>query len=269
MAFMKKDELEKWAVDLGMDLTGMSWQEKNKAVQAALRDMGYSIGKTGNVVEPEAPSQEAAELMEKVANLEELVSNLTKVISNMPARDGVKEAPEMALNPGLDEQPELPAGRIILSPCIAPTKIQLVKYDEVLGNDLEVEEAYYDLDKLRMELDGVSGSKTYKVKGRKKNKVVAQSTIPKENAGVTFTARTDWFPVIEDPMSHRKGYPWKHHVYHSVYDMLRETGKYSKYKDLFNASENPQNVWYAAGKIICCDIDLVHTIMREIQEDAR
>jgi hypothetical protein len=152
---------------------------------------------------------------------------------------------------------------VLISPEIKPTTVQLIKYDEELGNDIEIDDSYKvtseQLNAVSQDL--VTG--TYRIKGTKDRKVIAQSTIPKQNSQITFRPDIDLVPV--STFNGRSGYLFTHQRLPNIKALLLESGYYNEYKNQF--VEEP-NVWYSAGKILCCDINLTHHIFREIERKA-
>lgn len=173
----------------------------------------------------------------------------------------VKEEPKP------EPKPEIPNKTIMLSPEIRATNIQLIKYDEELGEDLTVEEVSFkdDFGTRPIERDLTYG--TYKIKGSSGRKVVAQSTVPKENAQVTYNPARDLVPRVT--YDGKTGYIWTHQHYPNIKGLLMDSGKYHKYKHLFSAKEHPENIWYAAGKLLVCNISMVHYVFDEIEREYR
>lgn len=164
---------------------------------------------------------------------------------------------------------------IIISPELAPERYRLLKYDEVLGPDYDVVERQFDIDRQTDQVFDISGelgdrnsvdryhdylTGTYRLKKRSDRKVVAMSSVPKENSGMLQR----WQDVATlVTWKGRVGYLWKHMWLPNVKDLLMQSGYYAEYKDLFSGEPN---VWYAAGKQLVCDPHLVHKVLREIEE---
>jgi len=232
MAFMKKEEVKAYAERYGIDLTGLSWPEQNKLVQGKLEEDGYRISKDGEVLLP----------LEKQPETKGFQPKISRDLSGVK---GVK---------------------ILLAPEIKPTSVQLIKYDEELGEDLTVEEISYkdEFGMKPIERDLTYG--TYRVKGSSGRKVIAQSTIPKENAMVTYEPDKDIVPKVT--FAGKTGYIWTHQSYPNIKGLLMDAGMYHKYKHLFSAKEHPENIWYAAGKLLVCNIGMVHYVFDEIEREA-
>lgn len=239
MAYRNKDDCIKEAERLGIDVSGMSWPELQKTVSEALKR-------------------------------EEL---------GMPRPEPVMESASKPA-PVIDEEfrrmrPYL-GKTIVLAPELASERYRLVKYDEVLGNEIEVEERSFDMDDNDRVFDKSGGevnydnvvdqyhdytTGTYRIKNRSDRKVIAMSSVPKENAGMFFRPGYDYATVVT--WKGRAGYLWKHWHYPNVKALLKQSGYYQEYKHLF---KDEPNVWYAAGKMLVCDPHLVHQVFKEIQD---
>jgi len=241
MPMMKKEELYAQADRLGIRFEeGMSYVEKNALVANALKRERL-----------EAPDKDAE------------IAALRKELARLRAEKQLADVSPKA-KPSADGTP-IPAGRVILSPEIKPTSVQLFKYDEELGEDVAVEEVSYRDEFGRvMQTDHDLKTGTYRVKGKSGRKVVAQSTIPKENAGVSYDPQRDLVPVVT--WRGRRGYIWTHQHYPNVKELLRASGYYHDYADVFSADEHPENIWYAAGKMLVCSISMTHRVFSEIEK---
>mgnify|MGYP007012508138 CR=1 FL=1 len=160
----------------------------------------------------------------------------------------------------------IPNKTVILAPEIKATSVQLIKYDEELGDDLTVEEVSFKDEFGMKPIERDLNYGTYKVKGSSGRKVIAQSTIPKENAGVTYNPARDLVPRVT--YDGKTGYIYTHQSYPNIKQLLMDCGQYPKYKHLFSAKEHPENIWYAAGKLLVCSIPMVHYIFDEIEREA-
>ena len=228
MAYMNKETMLKEAERLGIldDIKDMSWNDANHYVRAAIKADAQA----------QAPEVKQAEV------------------------------PQPELSP--EEKARMLKGRIIIAPEIRQTQYQLLKYDEELGDEVEVEEKYYDINNMTQ----VKASKgyetsTYNIKStRGGRKVVAQSTIPKENAAMYIDHSLPIaVPVVE--FNGRRGYLWKHWMLPNVKQLLMESGNYEKYADVFDSKKHPENLWYATG-IMAASIPAVHSVMRQIEIEA-
>lgn len=244
MAFINKQELHKFAGIYGIELDGKSWQEQQKIVQAELREHGFSVAKDGTVIDATDESTEAdmPVVQEKETTKE---ANETNVVE--------------ALKAVLDEEIEI-------APYIPWTKTQLIKYDEDLGERNDVEEVYFDINsRVRSAGERDMATSTYRVKGTKR-KVVAQSSLPKTNAGVKFRASKDLVPVIYD--NKHEGYVWNNSSFPNIKGLMLASGYYEEFKDYFDSKKNPQNIFYVAGKMLAVSKPVAEHVFRLIEERA-
>lgn len=241
MAYRNKEDCIREAARLGIDVSGMSWPELQKTVSEALKreELGMDF---------DPPKMSPVE----------------------PEHVIIPEAEEIRrMRPYLGKT-------IMLAPELASERYRLVKYDEVLGNEVEVEERSFDIDDNDRVFDKSGGevnydnvvdqyhdytTGTYRIKNRSDRKVVAMASVPKENAGMFFRPGYDYATVVT--WKGRAGYLWKHWHYPNVKALLKQSGYYQEYKHLF---KDEPNVWYAAGKMLVCDPNLVHQVFQEIQD---
>lgn len=232
--FMKKEELEAYAREYGIDLDGLTWPQKQAAVLKARSEAGDDI--------------QYGATSKHVPKMGEVVVHKGKRVHGSKPADA--------------------AGRkVLISPEILPTPYQFVKYDEELLEDIEIEEMSLK-DEFEQGKDVLVGKDlntgTYRIKGRNGRKVIAQSTIPKENAKITFQVGVDLVPVVE--FMGRRGYLWTHHRLPNVKDLLLKSGYYEEYKDRF---KDEPYIWHSAGKLLTCDITMVEAIFKDIERKER
>ena len=226
MGYRNKEECLIQAERLGLDITGMSWAQLQKAVKEALIKEQLGI--------VDEPKKETPAEKPKV-NKNKRNSSKTKFFFD-----------------------QLVGQKIMTSPELAPDAARAIHYEEELGDDLIVDEKYYDI----RNLDPVIGERsmatgTYIIKGKSGRKVIAESALPKENPGESYTFGKDWVHVLE--VNGKRGYRWTEVKY-----LLKQSGYYHKYKNEFRQPY----VWYANG-IIAVDIDLTNHVFNEIMEEER
>lgn len=222
MGYRNKEDCLAEAVRLGIEgADEMSWPELQKAVKQELLREKLGEENSRNTKKPAAKKKqvltpmEAAELKVKLA-------------------EGTK---------------------FTLIPELAPDATRAIHYDEELGDDMIVEEKFYDIRNLDNEVGERNiASGTYTIKGKTGRKVVAESALPKENPGWEFTVGKDLVPVVT--WGNKRGYRW---VY--VKRLLMDSGYYHRFKDRFRQPY----IWYAAG-ILVCDISLTDSVFQEIME---
>lgn len=232
---MKKEDLHAEAERLGVNLEGLQWMQQQAAVREALAE--EALGK-------ERSKRSFDEIVE--------------AINESPA-----PSKEVTVHVGMNEvdfMDQMRGKKIIICPEMAPTSIQLFGYEEELGDDLTVEEAVFELGNT-----GLSGSKdlatsTFRVTGKTGKKVIAQSALPKEGCEISFRPDVDWFPICK--FQGREGYLWTHHRLPNVKHVLIDSGFYEDYRERFK--DEPM-IWHSGGKLLACDINLVHSVMRDIE----
>lgn len=250
MSYRNKEDCMKEAERLGLDVEGMSWAELQKAVSDALKleELGVNSIK--------APMEEAKVLKKKKKNkVDEDEEELRKFY-------------------GMN---------ITIAPELAPERYRLVKYDEDLGNELEVEQRKFDINPDTGQVYDVSGGSvehnqqideyrdyttgTVRIKKRNERRVTGMASVPKEQPGLSFRPGIDVATVVT--FKGKSGYLWKHpsnnHI--TVSGLLRAAGDeyFQKYRKVFKDSPN---VWYACGHLVC-DPYLVHKVLKEISDDAK
>lgn len=236
--FMSKEKLHEEADRLGVDIEGLKWAQQQKVVLDAL-----DTERAGHEFSARA--------------MDEIVEAVKEVIPSQ----------EITVHVDVDDydfMERVRGKKLIICPEMAQTPRQLFGYEEELGDELIVEEVTYS------PLDGsISGNNdlatsTFAVKGKTGKKVIAQSALPKEGCGITFRPDVDWFPVCT--FQGREGYLWTHHRLPNVKATLIASGYYEDYRERFK--DEPW-IWHSGGKLLACDINLVHSVMREIERLAR
>lgn len=236
MAFIPKDMVQGEAERLGVDLTGLTWPQTQKALSDARKAAGEAVYMADKVVEPKKAK------VDKTAKPTMMVRGIAHKI--------IHEDDPMSM---------LQDKTILISPEMAPTKIQPFHYDEIVGDELDVEEVNMELGKTEIPAQRNYTTGTYKIKNKTGRKTVALSAIPKENAAITFRPSADMFPVVK--FGNSIGYLWTHHRMSNVKSALIESGYYMDYRDKILEGEYLQ---YATGLMII-DINFTHHIMNEIQ----
>lgn len=239
MAYRNKEACLQEAERLGIDASNMSWPELQQAVSQALK--------------------------KEELDMDPIPKREVKKVTVKRKDDG-------------DCTKDYIGKTVLLSPELKPERYRLLKYDEVLGDDFDVEERKFDIDGNDNVFD-VSGGQvdydnvidsfhdyttgTYRLKRRKDRKVVAMSSVPKENSGMYIRPGID--PAVVVTWGGRVGYLWKHWRYPNVKALLKESGYYQDYKHLF---KDEPNVWYAKGQLVC-DPNLVMKVLDEIEKRAQ
>lgn len=252
MAYRNKEDCLKEAERLGLDVSGMSWSELQKAVSNALKAEELGI--------PLDPGEAG-------------IAGVKAHVMEMKGEKPVERVDDPIL-PYLDKM-------ILMSPELLPERYRLVKYDEDLGPEMEVVERTFDINRETDQVYDVSGGEvphenqidtyhdyttgTYRIKERSERRVKGMASVPKENPMLSFRPGIDWATVVT--FKGKSGYLWKHWRYPNVSALLKAAGDeyYQKYRKVF---KDQPNVWYACGHLVC-DPYLVHRVLKEIEEDAK
>lgn len=264
--FMNKETVESEAQRLGVDLTGLTWPQKQKAVMAA-----QAAEPKETIVDPGAVADFRAALYEATGNegfapkdepKEEEVTDLTQFFEDDPEEIGTPVIPgtPVLIRGKYDPMDDLRGKTVTICPEMAPTSIQLFGYDEELEDEISVEEVVHDIDHLQFRAGQDTINGTYNILGKTGKKVVARTALPKEGAGIYFTFDKDIVPRVR--FQGREGYLWTHQRLSNIKQLLIDSGYYEKYKDRF---VDEPFIWHAAGKLLVCDINLVHSIFAEIE----
>jgi len=273
MVFLNKEESLKLAEQLGIkDADKLGWNELQSAIASAQKDVDVEAVQApepiDNVVDK---TQEDVKVFNEPVEIPvEAVGDPTESVSGVPLNKPIHK-PLMA---------DYYNKQIMISPELRPERYRLLKYDEDLGEDIEVVERQFEMDMNTDQVYDISGDKinygnnidathdyatgTYRLVGRNGKRVVALSSVPKENYGSGMTIGKDYVPIVS--WNGRNGYLWTHQSYPNVKALLQESGYYHEYKELFTREPN---IWYVAGKTLACDIGLVHQIFNEIEMKER
>jgi len=149
--------------------------------------------------------------------------------------------------------------KILLSPEMASTPHQLIKYDEDLGEEISAEEQKVWLGILK-EQGKEHIDSTYVIKGKTGKRTIAQSTLPKQNAKLIFDPNKDVAVVAS--FKGRTGYLWTHQRLPNIKDILQKSGYLGEYQNRFSGE---QGTLFYVNALLCCDIELAHTVMKEIE----
>lgn len=245
--FMDKKTVIAEAERLGVDIEGLAWPKMQSVVMAAQRE---EQDVCNIVLDPDASI--SAEKYEEIK--EEAKGHL------MDERPG----DPVWVHVPVDPMDDMRGKTLTICPEMAPTATQLFGYDEELGDELIVEEVVHDIGKAEFRAGRSEVNGTYRVMGKTGKKIVAQTALPKEGSGIHFRPDVDLVPTTT--FQGRTGYLWTHHSLPNIKQLLIESGYYEDYRRRF---QDEPFVWHSAGKILACDINLVHSIFREIERKER
>lgn len=231
MPFMNKEQLAQKALELGIDLEGLSWQEKQKVVGQAITE-----------------ANRAQETVREVPVVKQKKNVMPTTPNHEPTIEDIKGV------------------TVFISPEMPLVANQLYKYEEELGEETKVAPVSFDAEQAASMPSHKLTTATFQVKGKTGRKVVATSSLPRWNAEMTYRPDTDIVPVVT--CNGKSGYLWTHHKFPNIKQLLIDSGYYHDYERLFNSRHYPNNIWYAAGKLLVVNIETVHSIFREIEKKA-
>lgn len=292
MALLKKDVMNKYIEEHGLDVSGMQWAKANYYVQEEAKKEGLinvdgflvSENESDDVVntpvpEPvedypaenklieDYPAENVDDQTKQFKDMEAHIKELEAEVSRLKERKRETQnlAPANETNDVVIEDGkiyDLPDEEITIKPGLKFMRHQLIKVDEPIGDDIEVEEVSM-LDNLGHFNEGQT-NRTFKMKGKTGKKTVAQSTLPKEQVKITFNYARDIVPVVHSNDGVNSGYLWAHHSLPNIKELLVASNSYNEYKSYFSDATHPENVFYC-GNLIAVRKDVVHEIFHEIE----
>lgn len=159
MAYRNKADTQAEADRLGIDISGMTWAEQQKAVKVGLE-------------------------RERLAAIDAAVTSTEK---KPKAKPKYKLAKDYRFR------------RKLIAPELKPDKDRIIRYTEELGDDLDIEEKSFmgmeGKGGIPFTATRDYTTSTYYIKGKTGRKVIAESSIPKKETGRSFNPDTDWFEV--------------------------------------------------------------------------
>ena len=258
MAFLNKEQIDRYASAAHIDLDGMTWQQKQKMVSDHMKNNGIKDPMT--VIgggEPKITDDRDAEIAKLKAELERVRSE--QPVPQVPVVfDKGKNVPE----PSIEDYENVV---LIASPEQRPTQYQKNKWYENVGTQKDTEEISFDVGKQSPFHDRESGTRnaTYHVTetGRK---VEAESTMPKYSALITYRPTRDLCAVAE--YGGHRGYLWTHQRLPNIRALLEQMDAYEEFKEEWQ--KQPGRMFYLAG-LLCCDISFTDSMMQRIQRELR
>lgn len=255
MGYRNKEDCLREAERLGLDVDGLTWAQLQKVVSDALWVEEHNLAMVEAKPVEAKPAMEPAKHVSKKAKVDEEADELRKFYGQ----------------------------NIMIAPELRPERYRLIKYDEDLGNEMDLVERKFDINPETNAVYDVAGGPvdhdhqvdayhdyttgTYRIKNRSDRRVVGMASVPKEEPGLSFRPGIDVATVVT--FKGTSGYLWKHpnNNYITVSSILRAAGDqyYQKYRKVF---KDPPNVWYSCGHLVC-DPYLVHKVMKEIEDDAK
>lgn len=277
MAFLNKDGVERYAEVAHLDLSGMTWPQKQKAISEHSKRMGYpdpaaylrtlegpvsDAGEGLGVEEPEetvAVKREDPDLDEELARLKRELAEAKAAVPQVPV---VFERGRAHVEPSIEDYEN---AVLIASPEQRPTQFQRGKYYENVGTEKITTDISFGVGRdtpFGRDEDGVR-SATYKVENGNRP-VMAESTMPKYSALLTYRPTKDLVAVAE--YGGHRGYLWTHQRLPNVKALLDMMGVYDEYKDQWKKGTGRQ---FYLGGLLCCDISFTESMIRRIQRQLR
>ena len=249
---MNRQELEIQAKRLNIDISDMPWNKALSLVSEKLReeDEKSSVQHDLKIKELERRLAEANK---------KIISYQQKYEDHAKGRAPTKE--------------ELLNNEILIAPNIPRVHGNFPTYSfyEELGNDVDYEEVNLSLKDMRpgAQFDEDSGvnevGRSYKIRGKKANKVIAQTAGPRKNVGIVMKV-TDAAPIAYDSETGLRGYIWGNPVYFTIKDLVEivDMGTYAeKYKKEIKKNQ------FMIGPHICIPIQYGNTLMQKIQREEK
>lgn len=277
MAFLNKEEVERYASAAHLDLTGMTWPQKQKAISEHSKQMGYPdpaaylrmvegpVSDAGDAIEvkepekPVEPKRMDPDLDEELARLKRELAEARAAVPQVPV---VFEKGRAHVEPSIEDYEN---AVLIASPEQRPTQFQRGKYYENVGTEKITTDIRFGVGRdtpFSRDEDGVRTA-TYKVENGNRP-VVAESTMPKYSALLTYRPTKDLVAVAE--YGGHRGYLWTHQRLPNVKALLDMMGVYDEYKDQWKKGTGRQ---FYLGGLLCCDISFTESMMRRIQRQLK
>lgn len=286
MAFLSKADLAATIQAYDIDVGGLNFAQQQGVVSKYLA--AHSLKPVKAEQETDKPDNFAAALQAQFAADDGYVENkqmvqppqAMPVIEQKPvlvkgvARRIQLDAKETAAAKGNDGVviPRLVNKRLWYSPEIRFNQNMIYRYEEDLGENMEVEELWYNgetLDSRNIqappgETSGISG--TYKVRPIPHSKLKAMSSVPRQNVGIYWDFDKRGMPKTPFPIAvfeGRRGYLYSHASIPCVKPTIIESGYYEDFKDML---KDEPNIFYLGGSIRAVDIPFCDWMMKEIED---
>ena len=258
MAFLNKAQVESYASVAHLDLTGLTWQQKQKAINDHMRSNGIKdpaeiIGRHA----VDAGDDRDAEIARLKAELEK-----AKAEQPVPQVPVIFERGRNVPDPKIEDYEN---AVLIASPEQRPQVNQRAKWYEDIGTQKNTKEVSLGIgnDSPFRGKEGGTRDATYIVEdtGRK---LQAQSTMPKYSTMLTYRPTKDL--VAKATYEGHEGYLWQHQRLPNVVDLLRKMGAYEEFKGEWNKEIGRK---FYLGGLICCDISFTDYMIEKIQRELR
>jgi len=264
MAFLKKEEIEAYAAEHGLDLSDLSWQQKQKAVADHMREnpTPKEIAEEVTKEEPQPVVDEKPMDEGEIADLRRRLAEAEAKAKAVPQVPVVIERGKNVVEPTIEDYDR---AVLIAAPEQRPTQYQRKKYYETVGTEKMTEDVSFDIGTRSPFGYEESGTKsaTYKVV-ESTRPMTATSTMPKYGCMLTYRPTKELCAVAE--YNGHRGYLWTHHRLPNIKGMLQQMGVYEEFKHLWY--EGTGRIFYLAG-LLCVDIAFTNETFRRIQRELR
>lgn len=256
MAFLNKEQVERYAKEHGIDLTGMTWQQKQKAISEHMKENGITSEQaTGK------PSRKTTE-QEEIARLKQELEKAKAEAKAVPQVPVIFDLGTNEPEPTIDDYENVV---LIASPEQRPTTYQRNKWYEKIGKEIETQEISYGVGKDSPFNGDESGTRSATYKTIKTNRdLTATSTMPKYSCLITYRPTKDLCAIAE--YGGHRGYLWTHQRLPNVKGLLTMMDAYEEFKDRW--LEGRGHLFYLGG-LLCCDISFTDSMMKRIQIELR
>lgn len=264
MAFLNKQQVGRYATAAHLDLTGMTWQQKQKAISDHMKREGIkdpmAVIDGGDVDGGEQAIADGRD-----AEIARLKAELEKARAEQPVPQVpvIFEKGRAEVAPTIEDYEN---AVLIASPEQRPTAFQRRKWYETMGTNKETREVSLGVgsDSPFHGDEGGTREATYMV--RDTGQVLqSESTMPKYSCLLTYRPTRDLCAVAE--YGGHRGYLWTHQRLPNVAALLRQMGAYEEYRHFWNDQAGRK---FYLGGLLCCDISftehMIERIQRELQE---
>lgn len=251
MAFLNKRQVEEYAEEHGLDLSGMSWQQKQKAINDHMKSMPEKDSGVSDAV----GDDDIEELKRRLAEAEEKA----KAVPQVPV---IFEKGRAEVEPTIEDYEN---AVLIASPEQRPTAFQRRKWYENMGTNKETKEISLDIGANSPFHGNEGGTREATYEVRDTGQVIqSESTMPKYSCLLTYRPTKDLCAIAE--YGGHKGYLWTHHRLPNIADMLRQMNAYEEYKHFWNDQAGRK---FYLGGLLCCDISFTNSMIERIKREMR
>ena len=262
MAFLNKEQVERYASVAHIDLNGMTWQQKQKVISEHMRQNGIKdpddiIGSHGTSHTEPSTDDRDAEIARLRAELEQ--AKAEQPVPQVPVIfDRGRNVPEPTIE-------DYENAVLIASPEQRPQVNQRAKWYENIGTQKNTKDVSLGVGKDSPFSGKESGVRnaTYMVEDTGRP-LQAQSTMPKYSVMLTYRPTRDL--VAKATYENHEGYLWQHQRLPNVVDLLKKMGAYEEFKGEWNKEIGRK---FYLGGLICCDISFTDYMIKKIQKELR